>query len=131
LTGGKLIQFGKRRMIIVFNSVIIIASVMSIFKNWELMLVGRGLFSFASGALVTFNPKVLGETIPANIFDYGFGASTNMFINTAIMFTMFLGMGYPSENDPEIKTTNFWKAFYVSPIPIMVIALLMNFFVHK
>lgn len=125
-------QFGKRRMIILFNLILILSSVMSLFVNWPLMLAARALFSFAAGAIVALTPKVLGETVPSELIDYGFGASTNVFINITIMYTMLLGMGYPDPDDKaKMEATTFWRAFYISPIPIMVVALFMNLFVHK
>jgi len=135
IVGGKLIQFGKRRVIIVLNFLEILASIMCIFLNWPLMLAGRTLFSIIAGLIVAVTPKILGETIPAHLIDYGFGASTNVMINVAIMSTMLLGMGYPSGDDEsvtkELETTEYWKTFYLSPVPFLTIALLMNLFVHR
>ena len=124
-------KYGKRRMILLFNLVIIATSIMSIYKNWTLMVVARGLFSFAAGAIVSFTPKIIAETIPAHLVDKGFGASTNVFINVSIMYIMFLGMGYPPEKSIAITTTNFWKVFYLSPIPLAVIAMIMGLCCHR
>ena len=93
-------------MVILFNVLSIITSAASIVKNWPFMLAVRFLYSFCAGAIVSIAPKVVGETVPEHLMDYGFGASTNMIINVSIMYTMLLGMGYPvgdPDKDPAIK----------------------------
>lgn len=96
LVGGKIILNGKRRVLIVCNIVSIVASLLTLFHNWPLMLVGRAFFGFASGVIVVTAPKYLDETIPSHLMDYGFGASTNTIICLAMMISMLLGIGYPT-----------------------------------
>ena len=132
IVGGPLIKFGKRRMIIMTNIFVIITSLMSLPKNWPLMIISRFLFSFFAGVHVAMTPKILDETIPDHLMDYGFGASTNVFINVFLMIEMLMGIGYPDDSDdPILKTTSYWRAFFIAPIPIMVIALFLNIFVFK
>ena len=95
--GGKLIQNGKRRVMIICNLFVIIASVMTLFQNWQLMFCGRILMGFASGVTITANQKMLEQTVPQNVIDFGFSASTNTVINFAVMSTMLLGIGYPTD----------------------------------
>lgn len=62
--------------------------------------------------------------MPAHVMDYGFGTSTNMSINVAIMITQLLGHGLPPESD--YSETNYWMVFYGSAIPMFLIALFFN-----
>ena len=93
-------------------------------------MVGRFLFGFSSGVFLCATPKVIEETIPTHLQDYGFSTSTNMMINVFIAITMFMGVGMPEENE-ELKTTYYWKFIYLSPIPILVFVLILTFFVFK
>ena len=132
IIGGKLIQFGKRRMIILSNLCVIITSLKSLPKNWPLMVTSRFLFSFFAGIHVSMTPKILDETIPGQLMDYGFAASTNVFINIFLMIELLMGMGYPDDTDsPILRTTNYWQAFFIAPIPVMILALILNIFVFK
>lgn len=130
LMGGKIITYGKRRAILIFDFLAIVASVMSAFLDWNLMLAGRALYSFCVGVIVTATPKIIDETIPAHLIDKGFGTSTNMIINISIMYCMILGLGNPTDTK-ELETTDFWRYFYLSPIPINIIAMLWHFCDHK
>ena len=49
-------------------------------KNIWVIIVARFFYGFASGVLLSVAPKVLEETIPAELLDKGFGTSTNLFI---------------------------------------------------
>lgn len=58
---------------------------------------GRAVFGFACGVLICATPKVIDETIPSNLIDKGFGASTNIVINLAFMLVMILALGMPED----------------------------------
>ena len=47
------------------------------------------------------------------------------------MVTMLIGMGYPlNPADSELDTTTWWRAFYIAPIPFLLVALIQNFCEH-
>jgi len=107
--GGMLIKNGRIRVIIVFNLIAIISTLMSIVANETLILVGRGIFGFAAGVLATAQSKVLEETVPSHMLDNGFGSSTNIMINVAVMGCMLIGFGMPDADDHhELKHSCVW-----------------------
>jgi len=81
LFGGSMLSYGKRPVIIMCNIICIITSVTSCFLNWWLMVASRTIFCFFAGVLVVAAPKVIEETVPSHLIEYGFGSSTGSVIN--------------------------------------------------
>lgn len=77
---GSILKNGRINIIIACNVVSIIASFLSVWKNWELMLAARFVFSLTAGISISACSKMIPETIPADLFDKGFGQSTNVMI---------------------------------------------------
>ena len=73
LISGVILKNGRIKIIIVCNIISIVATFMSIWLNWPLMLIGRFIFSFASGIAVAASPKIVEETVPIHLNDMGFG----------------------------------------------------------
>lgn len=96
---GKLIGGGRKRMILVFNFVGVISCALSMVPDFSAMLVGRTLYGFTAGALCIAAPKIMNETIPPHVADYGFGCSTNMMINLTITLSLVLSYLLPSADD--------------------------------
>jgi len=59
----------------------IVGCFLSIYPNLAVISVGRFLFGVASGINVVACPKILEETVPSHLMDYGFGTSTAVGIN--------------------------------------------------
>lgn len=75
------------------------------------------MFGFASGVIIATAPKIIEETVPSHLIDKGFGASTNLAVNFAIMICTIAGTGNPSENDYEaLKESSNWQIIYGLPI---------------
>jgi len=75
----------------------LVATCASMYLQFASMCVWRFIHGFATGILVNACPKMIEETVPGNVMDYGFGTSTNLCINVAIMITLLLGIGLPPE----------------------------------
>lgn len=105
---------GKRRLIIINNCSALSASLLSILEYrtfaFGSLCIFRYLHGYFTGILVNACPKMIEETVPAHAMDYGFGISTNLFINVAVMITLLLGLGLPPEE--EYATTKYWMVFY-------------------
>ena len=71
------------------------------------MCFGRLIYGFTAGIIMCATPKMLEETIPANVAEKGFGTSTNIFINTGNFLCMMLAAWMP-ENGDELQTSKFW-----------------------
>jgi|TARA_B110001450_G_C17563187_1_gene457651 MFS family permease len=93
--GGDFVKNGRRKTIIIFNILGAIATCFTLILDFNSMCFGRMLFGFASGILSCATPKVLDETIPANLMDKGFGTSTNIIINFAFFAVLIMAMGMP------------------------------------
>ena len=88
------------------NVINIASCVARIWPNFPLILVASFIQGFASGVHVSACPKIVEETVPFHVQDKGFGGSTNLLANLAIMINMLLGFGLPKATDiPHLKTT--------------------------
>ena len=86
---------------------------MTLILDFVVICIGRLLFGFFSGVLLSTAPKLVEETVPARLLDYGYGVLTNILINIAVMYSMILGFGVPSDVN-DLETTNFWRIIYGS-----------------
>lgn len=109
--GGSLIANGRRRIIIIFNILAILSSLLSLILDFKVLCMARFLFGFSSGVILCATPKNIEETIPSKLLDYGFGISTNISINIAIMYSMLLGLGEPKE-ELDLEQSGFWRIIY-------------------
>lgn len=81
LLGGPMLKWGKRPVIIICNIICVITSVTSCYFNFWTMVASRTVFCYFAGVLVLAAPKVIEETVPNHLMDYGFGSSTGAVIN--------------------------------------------------
>jgi MFS family permease len=128
--GGTMLGNGKRHIIIMYNFIGLIASCASLYLNFYTLCIARFIHGVATGILVCAAPKMIEETVPAHVMDYGFGTSTNLCINVAIMGCLLLGIGLP-DNDTDRQSSNYWMLFYGFAIPLFLMALYFNFTVFK
>ena len=132
IIGGQIISHGRRRSVLVYNLVSIVGSLLSLVANLPVMCIGRLIFGFATGVLVTACPKIIEETVPAHYMDYWYGTSTNLGINVLVMVNLLAGLLLPSPSDIEsLKTTEIWRVIYFFPIPLSCLAIMLTLFVHK
>jgi MFS family permease len=124
IVGGKIIAYGRRKSVLIFDLLGIIGSVLSIIENFYVILVGRLMYGFAAGVLVTACPKIVEETVPSAYMDLGYGISTNLGINLFVMISLLSGLIIPSDT-ADLLTSQNWKIVYLIPVPLMLIALLL------
>jgi MFS family permease len=130
--GGQIIAHGRRRAVIIFNIAGIIGSLLSVIPHLAIISIGRFIYGFSSGVLVTATPKIIEETIPSHYMDYGYGTSTGLAINLFVMISLLGGLLLPPETDvTALSNTQSWRILYLIPIPLMGLALFLTFFVHK
>lgn len=127
--GGSLIANGRKRMITIFTFVQVIGSVLAMIPNTWVIMVGRFIYGFCSGIFAVAGPKILNETVPAHLLDFGFGCSTNIVINLFVLISMLLGIGMPTDQD-KLATTHYWQVVYGVPLILNVIQLILNTFMH-
>lgn len=70
----------------------ILLSVLSIIPVFGLIVFLRFLFGVIVGFIVVSVPKIIVETVPPNLLEYGFGSSTNLFIYFAVSMFLIIGL---------------------------------------
>ena len=67
LLGGVAISRGRKLPTLVFNWIAIIGSLVSVIEHFTIICIGRFIFGFAAGVLLTAAPKVIEETVPEKL----------------------------------------------------------------
>ena len=130
LAGGLIIQGGRRRTIIQFNALGIVACALCAVNQFEVICVGRLIFGLVAGAIITASAKTIEETVPVHLLSNGYGQSTNIFICFFIMVSLCMSMGMP-ESPEDLATTQFWRVIYLLPTPIMATVIVLATTVYK
>ena len=113
--GGKLIQFGRRRMMLIFNFLAIIAVGLTLFLNVYSICFGRLLCGFCGGIFGVALPRMIEETVPSNLLGH-FGIVTNLSVNTGGLVAILMGAGLPDTSDTQaMQTTYFWRIIFGLP----------------
>ena len=89
----------------------------------------RFLFGVATGLIMASAPKIIIESIPSHLLDYGFGAATNLF--TFVSVAMYLAVGTMNSSSKEEKHGSTWIITFLIPIPLSMLALLGFFTIYK
>jgi len=132
LLGGSFMKRGRRITIIASNIACIAISLLGMIEVFWVICLSRVLYGFVSGVIVAAAPKWLDETIPSHLIDKGFGASTNLAINIAIMILMVLGTASPDIKDIKgLNESNFWRVVYGFPIISSLVSVVMILTIHK
>lgn len=105
--GGSLVQYGRRKMFLIFSFVGIIGCILSAIPNMGVLCLGRFIYGFASGIFCVAGPRIMNEIIPAHLMDLGFNSSTNIFINIFSMISMLLGLGSPTKVE-DLRVSGWW-----------------------
>ena len=96
--GAAMMKSGRRLPLVLFNIVGMGGCFLSIIDSFPLMMLGKFLFGMGSGVLIAVAPRMLEETIPHEIFDNGFGAMTNIGVDTLSLTSTIFMMFMPLEN---------------------------------
>lgn len=96
--GGKFIQRGRRKVIIIFNVLAAISVTFTMFLNLPMIVLGRYLFGFCCGVFSVAGPKMLDETVPIHLSS-SFGTASNSFMSFGIMVALLLGAGLPEQDN--------------------------------
>lgn len=115
LAGGKFIQYGRRRSLIIFNIISAFSLIGTQFLNLASICAGRLVFGFCSGVLQVAGVKMLEETVPIQN-QSAFGTATNTLLAGGIMIAIVLAVGLPDEDDPiALKNDEFYRVIYGFP----------------
>jgi MFS family permease len=104
--GGKMLQHGRRKYLVVFNIVGIIASVLTVISNFYAICIGRLIFGISAGVLIAVAPRMLEETVPHDIYDTGFGASINTAIDILTLINLLFLKDMPKDDTKKQLQNN-------------------------
>ena len=131
LLGGRLMQYGRRSLIIISDYIAILFSVICIVqKSYTWVVVfGRLGYGFAGGLMLSTSPKFLDETVPPHLIDKGFGSSTNISISVGIFIMTLLGLfNANSSNYYELLDSANWQVIYgFAILPALLQVILLHF----
>ena len=92
------VEYGRRRTIIYSYLVILLATAMTLVLNYWLIVIGKLIFSFASGLVLITSNVFINETIPRAQMSL-FGNVINFGIVTGIFMQLAFGLAFPSIDD--------------------------------
>ena len=126
IISGSLRRYGKRRIVICFETIGIIGSVMSSIKlDYNMICTGRFIYGLCGGALLSTCPSIVEETVPFDLIDKGYGASSSIAVQSMIFFCMLMGFLVPVDQI-GLANTQVWRIIYLFPIPFLIIGLYCN-----
>eukprot|EP00347_Sterkiella_histriomuscorum_P013305 403365224 len=130
-SAGSIIQIGRRKSIIIFNFIAILATFSTLVLNFYAMCAGRFVLGFCGGLFSVSLARMIDETVPINLLGT-FGVVTNLSMNAGNMVSILMGAGLPDQDDTQaIKDSNFWRVIFGLPIIIQVIQILAFVLVIK
>ena len=68
------------------------------------------------------------------MFDKGFSAATNTSIDVFVLFNTLMMTympQYPIDTKAELKKSHLWRILYFIPLPLMITALFLTFFIMR
>jgi MFS family permease len=93
--GGPLIVGGRRRMIIIMNSLVFLGAGLTLAQTTPTIIIGRFIYGFVAGILTMCTSKCIFETVPMRYAGI-FGCLTNVFIHFTGFICLLLGNALPS-----------------------------------
>ena len=84
-------------MMLVFNFLAIIAVLLTLFLNVYSICFGRILFGICGGIFGVALPRMIEETVPAQLLG-SFGVITNLSVNTGSLMAILMGIGLPDSD---------------------------------
>lgn len=125
-TAGNFIKYGKWRMIMLTNCVLIVASGMCLINNFAVILIGRFFWGLSAGAMNTFTPAFISEVSP-NEYKGPFGTINQFMVTGGIMITGLLGLAIPNapyfddQSPDSFIVAGYFRVFFGLPIIISLI----------
>jgi len=95
ITAAQIVHLGRRRLLVIFGLVGILATALTLISNLWIIILGRLIFGFCTGIYMTAGPRMLDECIPTHLLD-SFGVFTNIYANFGVMLCLILGAGLPT-----------------------------------
>lgn len=118
LFGGKLINsMGRKKTILMSNMAVMVFSVMSLIPIFYLNVACRFMFGVTVGFLLAATPKIVLETVPAHLLEYGFGSFANIFTFFFVCIVIIANL-----LATDSMSTHGYIFIYLLPIPFTIVA---------
>ena len=105
---------------------------LSVVPNTYVIIAGRFIFGAASGINVVACPKIMEETVPHHLMDYGFGTSTAIGINFQTMITLLFSYFMPGPTETSaLATSEVWRVLFLYPGILMSMAIILNLLIFR
>ena len=114
--GSMIIASGRRHSLLLVQTVAIFATILCMFKNLAMILIGRFLQGAVAVTVSLIMGKSISETVPEKMAGQ-YGMLTNIFINLGCLISYTSGM-LLSEDKETYETDESWKL--VTAIPALV-----------
>ena len=119
---GSFVKFGKLRVILVTNLVLITSILVCMMNNILLICFGRFFWGFAFGIFTVVCGKYTFETCPMEYFGPLGGLSQmNVSSGVCIMSLMALAVPQPPLDKDAWVVQNWWRATWLVPLVIAII----------
>ena len=113
LFSGAFTKYGKKRMILVLNIILLIAIGICMVNNIYVITFGRFFWGLAAGSFTVMCPKYLNEFVP--IEKKGpYGALNQLMLTVGIMVPACLSLAIPADPTAalDLKPNDFWVTGY-------------------
>jgi len=132
VVSGRLVRTSIRKTFIGLNMLGIIGCLVSCINTYSTVILGRFVYGCVGGVMISLTPKMLQQTIPMDIYNKGYGASTNFVIEAYRILDLFLSMQLITETSsgstvyPAAPQFWFhWRIMYLLPIPFMLLSMII------
>lgn len=129
--GGKMIAImGRRKLVIFGNVMFIVISLAEMWPNFLWLKVMRFLFGVATGFVMASAPKIIIETVPSHLLEYGFGSATNIFTFVSVSLLLIVGT-FNGDEEEQRKHGSNWRVVFLIPIPFSVVSIIGLIVMYK
>lgn len=129
--GSKLATIGRRKSIIILDIIWATASIITTIRNFYILMIGRAIIGFTSGAFSVIVPLFVSEIAPVSISGT-LGGINQFMIAFSIMIAGVLGFYVPLKGDVYLrKYSNIWIYIFLVPVILSLLQWALLLFVFK
>ena len=131
ILGGSLLGLGRRRTIIIAQSMAVIAACISMVTHEATLSIGRLLLGIGAGIMNVAFGKMITETIPEHIVST-FAMAHNASVCIGFIAVFGLAALLPDAKDLEAnKADEYWRVIWLAPGAIGLIVIMMVLLVFR
>ena len=131
LFGGRLIAFGRHRVLIIAAFIGIIGVGITLILDIKIILTGRVLYGISTGLIAVAMPRYMDEVLPPTLISlYGGLYCFSFAIATIIAYMLALGL--PDDKHPDgtdnidgLTDDKFWRVIFGLPIAFYTVQLIL------